>query len=318
MSTSDRIIKYFLESPNEFISGEKISNRLGVSRTWVWKNIRLLRNEGYKIEVSKGRGYRLRKLTDLPIEREIRRGLLTKRLGKRVLFHDAVDSTNNLAKEVARKKAEEGVVIISTEQTKGRGRLNRKWESPKGGLFMSIILNPSIHPSALTSLTLLAGLSTVKAIKSLYDLDVKLKWPNDLLFDDMKLGGILCEMEGEVDKVNFVVVGIGIDVNCDVDVDIPTTSIKMAIGRSTSIIKLVQAVLWEFENLYFEFLSDPSLFIGEYKKRSHTLGKKAKIVLPKESVSGEAVDIERDGALLLKLSDGSYEKFFSGDCIHLS
>jgi BirA family biotin operon repressor/biotin-[acetyl-CoA-carboxylase] ligase len=317
MSHSDYIINTLLDEPEKTLSGGEFAKRLGVSRTAVWKRVKALQKEGYEIEVLKGKGYRLNKLTSKPVEREITRGLLTKKFGQRVVYHDEVDSTNEIAKELARKGEKEGALVIASEQSKGKGRLDRVWESPKGGVFMSLILNPDIHPKAASKLTLLSGLAVIRAIKSLYDLDAKLKWPNDIILNDKKLGGVLSEMEGEAERVNFVVVGIGIDANCEVSVDMPTTSLKEEIGREVDIIQLVRETLKQFEVLYNEFIVGSSEFLEDYKKNSHTLGRDVKIMQPKGSIIGKAVDVDEDGALVIRLGDGSYETVLSGDCVYL-
>jgi BirA family biotin operon repressor/biotin-[acetyl-CoA-carboxylase] ligase len=183
---------------------------------------------------------------------------------------------------------------------------------------MSLILRPDIHPSSITGLTLLSGLAVVRAVKSLYGLDVGLKWPNDLIVSDKKLSGILSEMEGEADRVKFVVVGIGINANCDVTVDIPSTSIKAELGREIETIGLVQEILKELEELYLAFLEDSSTFLDEYRKNCHTLGRVVEIQGYGKTIAGRAIDIEVDGALLIQMSDGTIEKVLSGDCKHLS
>jgi BirA family biotin operon repressor/biotin-[acetyl-CoA-carboxylase] ligase len=317
MSHGDSIINAFLKEPDQTLSGGEIARRLGISRTAVWKNIKNLQREGYKIEISPRKGYALKALTPRPLEREIKRGLQTKSFGRRVFYHEKIDSTNNTAKELARRGEEEGTVVLAEEQSIGRGRLDRSWDSPKGGIFMSLILRPEIHPAKINGLTLLFGLAVVKAIRILGNLEVELKWPNDIVFKDKKLGGILSEMEGEVERINFVVIGIGIDANCDASVDIPTTSLKKEIGREINIVELVKEILRQGEELYDRFKSGSKEFLREYKESSSTIGKDVKIVQPKRTLVGKTVDFDTDGALLLRLSDGSLEKVISGDCIHL-
>ncbi len=209
MSYGDFIITALLEAPENRLSGEELGRRLGVSRTSVWKNIKSLVGEGYEFEFLRGKGYRLKRLTTLPIEREVKRGLSTKILGRTIYFYPEVDSTNNVAKGLAREGEPEGAVVIACSQTGGRGRVGRVWASPEGGVYMSVILTPRVHPSQIGALTLLSGLAALKSVKSLYAVGVGLKWPNDIVVGDKKLGGVLCEMESEAQNVNFIVVGIG-------------------------------------------------------------------------------------------------------------
>jgi BirA family biotin operon repressor/biotin-[acetyl-CoA-carboxylase] ligase len=317
MSHGDVIIDLFLQEPERILSGEDIARRLGLSRTSVWKNIKTLQKEGYKIEAFKGRGYKIKGLTEKPIEREVKRELNTKRIGRDVIYHDTVKSTNDIAKELARRGGKEGTVVVAAEQSKGRGRLNRTWRSPRGGVFMSILLKPDLHPGALSRLTLLSGLAVVRAIKSLYGLAVELKWPNDLIVKDRKLGGILSEMEGEAQRVNFVVIGIGLNANTKVSINTPTTSIKELIGGEVELVQLIREILTHFEQLYEGFLSGSLAFIEEYKDISHTLEKDVKIIQQGGVIIGRAVDIDEDGAMVLRLADGSYQKVLSGDCVTL-
>lgn len=317
MEYESLIIDALLEAGAKPVSGEELAGRLGISRTAVWKHIRALQREGYHIEVLRGRGYALKRLSSRPLEREVRRGLSTRRFGKRVIYYERVGSTNDVARELARQGAEEGTVVIAGEQTRGRGRLDRSWESPEGGVFLSLIVRPHIPPAAISRLSLLAGLAAAKAAESFSGVPIGLKWPNDLMVDDRKVGGVLCEMEGEAERVDFAIVGIGIDANCDVSVDIPTTSLKKEAGAAVDITGLIREVLRVFENLYEGFLRGAADFLEDYKERSQTLGKDVKILQPKREIAGKAVDIDGEGALVLRLRDGSYERVLSGDCIHL-
>jgi BirA family biotin operon repressor/biotin-[acetyl-CoA-carboxylase] ligase len=318
MAPTDSIVDFLLKEPDRTLSGGELGSRLGISRTAVWKKVQALQKEGYEIEVRKGKGYKLKAVTSKPVPREISRGLLTKSFGRTSFYCQEVDSTNNVAKALAREGSADGTLVIASAQTKGRGRLDRAWESPEGGIYMSLILRPNIHPSSVTRLTLISGLAVVKAVKSLFDLEVGLKWPNDILVNGKKLGGILSEMEAEADKVDFAIVGIGIDANCDVAVGIPSTSIKSEVGNEIDIISLVQEILKDMEGLYFEFLEESITLLDDYKKNCQTLGKIVEIQGHGKTITGRAVDIDSDGALLLQMSDGRVEKVLSGDCIHLS
>ncbi len=317
MPLGDFIVNTLLESKGQTVSGEKLANRFKVTRTAVWKSVKSLQKEGYNITIEKRRGYRLNKLTKRPIEREIKRGLATERLGQKVHYFDTVDSTNNAAKELARTGALEGTVVVALTQTMGRGRHNRIWESPKGGVYMSVVLRPGLHPKDLTRLTLLSGLAVATALNSLYDIKVRLKWPNDLMLNSRKLGGILSEMEGEAQKVNFVIVGIGLNANTDIKVDIPTATVKKVIEKEVDLVLIIKEVLKYLERLYDEFLKNPTGFLKEYREISHTLRRDVEISLETEVIRGNAVDIDSDGALELRLPDGSYTKILSGDCRYL-
>ncbi len=317
MTHCDTIVEILLEARGEPISGSELGRKLGISRTAVWKNIHILRSEGYEITVEKGRGYILKAVSQSPVAREIMRGLKTKWLGRDISYFKQVDSTNRAAKELARKGGEHGSIVVAEVQTQGRGRLGRRWESPKGGIYMSIILKPDMHPTQITLLTLLSGVVVIRTIQRICKLDVGLKWPNDIMVSDKKLGGVLCEMEGESERVDFVVIGIGIDANCDASVDIPTTSLRAETGGDVDITRIIQVILEEFEVVYSKFQIEPAGFLPEYKSYCLTLGRSVLAQGLKLSVSGRAVDVDESGSLLVELESGSVERVVSGEIIHL-
>ena len=208
----EKILEVILDNEKEFISGEELSKKLGISRTAIWKHIRILRSQGYNIESVNKKGYRLvDEPTDLLNPQNIYRNLKTKFIGKNVLHFETIDSTNDYAKKIG-NELRDGSVIISEEQTKGKGRLGRVWESKAGeGIWMSIILKPNIIPNKAPFITLIAGASIVKALNIL-GVDAKIKWPNDITINNKKLSGILTELSAEIERVNYIVVGIGMNV----------------------------------------------------------------------------------------------------------
>jgi BirA family transcriptional regulator, biotin operon repressor / biotin---[acetyl-CoA-carboxylase] ligase len=317
MTHCDRIVELLFEARGEPVSGSKLGRRLGISRTAVWKNIHILRSEGYEITVVKGQGYRLETVTKSPVSREILRGLKTKWLGRDISYFKEVDSTNIVAKELARKGGAHGSIVVAEVQTHGRGRLGRSWESPPGGVYLSIILRPDMHPAQVALLTLLAGVAVIRGIKQISGVDTGLKWPNDIMVSDCKLGGVLCEMEGESEHVDFVVIGIGIDVNFTASVDIPTTSLRAETGGDVDITKVIQEILEEFELLYSKFQIEPTGFLPEYKRYCLTLGRMVSAQGLRRSVTGRAVDISPGGGLLVELEGRRVEEVVSGEIIHL-
>lgn len=199
-----------LIATTDFLSGEQLKNELGVSRTSIWKSINKLKEEGYQIESITNRGYRLIEKPGQLVE-----SLLTHDLRQRgfeeVVVLDTVDSTNLEAKRRALSVKGKGL-YISKEQTQGKGRRGRTWQSPKGsGLYMSLLLRPNIEPAVASMVTLLAGLAVCNSIKDLFGIETLIKWPNDLVVNKKKLCGILTEMNTEVDFVNYIVVGIGMN-----------------------------------------------------------------------------------------------------------
>lgn len=251
---------------------------------------------------------------------QLQDGLRTKNLGRNILFCHEVDSTNDWAKEVAMYGAHEGTVLIAETQAKGRGRLGREWISPTGGLWFSLILRPKLIPAEAVKLTFVAGLAVAKVLREMFDLKVWTKWPNDVLVDGRKICGILTEMSTTGETVNFVVVGVGINVNFYVENFFPeelkrvATSLENELGRKVQLEELFRILLEKMEALYEQFTKeglDPIL--EEWKKYADFLGRKVEIITQNEKLSGLALDIDREGALVLKLEDGTSKRVFVGD-----
>ena len=202
-----------LKSGGEFVSGQRLSATLGVSRTAVWKQIEALRKMGYRVEASPSKGYRL--AGQRPFNGvEVSSLLETEIIGKRIHFYDEIGSTNVKAFELARGGEGEGAVVLADSQTGGKGRIGRRWESPPGlNLYASIILRPPVAPQEAHALTFLAAVATAEAVAKVCPVRPVVKWPNDILLDGGKAAGILLEMDSEPDRVHFVVIGIGVNIN---------------------------------------------------------------------------------------------------------
>ncbi|MFH1773797.1 MAG: biotin--[acetyl-CoA-carboxylase] ligase [Methanobacteriota archaeon] len=233
-----------------------------------------------------------------------------------------VDSTNDIAKQLAADGAPEGTVVISEIQRKGRGRREREWFSPKGGVWMSIILRPKVSPSRASSLTLVAGLAVAKTLSGLYNLKCKLKWPNDVLINEKKVCGVLTEISAEIDKINYVVAGIGINANIDIgsfpgEFRDAATTLKNELNRDILRDELVKQLLEELEKLYKIFQKQGfSKLKEEWKKSASTIGRKVRIITDSRTIEGIARDIGENGELFVEAQEG-IEKIISGDCIHL-
>jgi len=233
-----------------------------------------------------------------------------------------VDSTNDVAKQLAANGAPEGTVVISEIQRKGRGRKEREWFSPKGGVWMSIILRPKVSPPRASSLTLIAGLAVAKTLSELYNLECKLKWPNDVLINGKKVCGVLTEISAEIDKINYVVVGIGINANIDIASfpgefrDVATT-LKNELNKDILRDELTEQLLEELEKLYKIFQKQGfSKLKEEWKKSASTIGRKVRVVTDRRTIEGIARDVGENGELFVETQEG-IEKIISGDCIHL-
>ena len=250
MSDNSSRILGILRNSRDYISGEDISAELGISRSAVWKNIRKLREKGYIIDAVSNRGYHLSEGIDLPISDEIHRHLGTESFGCEIVFMKTVDSTNDLAMTLARQGAVHGTVVTTDQQTGGRGRKGRKWISPTAAnLYLSIILKPEVSPAEASQIPILSVMASVRALERIAPgLQFKIKWPNDIYCHEKKISGTLCEMKAEIDRVDFVVVGIGINVNMklfdDSLVDI-ATSLFMETGSECSRVKTAVFLLEE-------------------------------------------------------------------------
>ena len=318
----EELLHLLVQNMGGYVSGEYLAARLGVSRTAVWKQIRALKAKGVRIDSSK-LGYRLVEMPDLLLEFEIRKNLNARRFGRKIYIYESLSSTNDRAKELARAGEEEGSVVAAEEQTHGRGRAGREWLSPRGGLWFSLLLRPNIAPEEAAKITLIFGACVAKTIRRLYRLDASVKWPNDVLIREKKVCGILTEIEAELDTLHFLVVGVGINANFDVacfpeEIREGATSLMLELGKKVERNQLLAALLGEFEHSYEVFLKGgfESLLI-DWKDLCSTLGKRVRIVTPKEVVEGLAVKIDDDGTLILKTGPGERRRITYGECIHL-
>jgi BirA family biotin operon repressor/biotin-[acetyl-CoA-carboxylase] ligase len=251
---------------------------------------------------------------------KLQEGLETKLLGRYIFFSREVGSTNDWAKELAELDAPEGAVVLAETQTAGRGRLGRKWISPKGGLWFSIIFKPKIKPIETVKLVFLASLAVAETIRELYGLRAETKWPNDVLVDGLKVCGILSEMKTVGEKVEYAVIGIGINANFNVDEEFPeelrekATSLEKALGRKISLEELFKALLEKMESLHQQFLKEGFTPILErWKSYASFLGCEVEVHGDGERLEGTASNVDEDGALILKLKDGSIKRVFAGD-----
>ena len=316
------ILKFLREK--EYVSGEVLARKLKISRVAIWKQIQKLKDVGYKIISDQNLGYCLASRPDLLLPQEIQRGLSTNYIGKKIYYFPELKSTNIMAKEKSLHREEgidEGTLIIAERQSAGKGRLGREWFSPTGGIWLSIILYPQLSPSYISRITLMTAVAAVKAIKICTQIESQIKWPNDILINEKKVCGILTEMSAELDIINWVVVGIGINVNIDhrefpEDIQENTISLKEILGKEVLRVKLAQTFLQEFEK-YYEKLKRkefPSI-LREWKLYSHTLRRKITVDIGERIITGEAVDINEEGALILKKEDGELVEIISGTII---
>lgn len=310
----NEILNYL--STGSWVSGEEMASEMGISRAAVWKQIRGLKERGFEIESSTKKGYRLVRKPDILDPELIRSGLKTRFMGKEIYCYQEVNSTNEVAKSKSAASLE-GTVVLAETQTAGRGRLARPWDSPQGGIWMSIILKPKIPMAQAYRINMAVSVAMARAISGLYGLEAKIKWPNDLLIGERKLCGILMEISAEVDQLDYAVVGVGLNTNLDVSVfpdEWRATSISEELGSDVSRTDLIQRILQELEETYIKMGSEE--IYEEWCRRSATLGKYVRITSSLGDMEGEAVAMSKDGALCLK-TEGGIKYVLAGDCIHL-
>lgn len=314
----ERILE-FLRNKSGYVSGEEISSHLKVSRQALWKHIQELRDAGYDIVAVPHLGYQLISSPDRLFAREVAHNLKTKFIGKKINYLESVSSTMDLAIQLGTQGAPEGVLVLAEAQTKGRGRLGRSWISPKyKGLYFSLILRPKILPHQAPLLTVLSAVSVCQAIEEVAGLTVQIKWPNDILIQHKKAGGILTELSAEMDAVRFVVIGIGINVNTEKKSLLPgVTSLKEQKNSKVNRRELLQEILRKIEANYFIFQEKGGQpLVEKWHDYNITLGRRVKISSHREHLEGEAVDLDRDGALLLRTDSGVIRKVTAGDVTH--
>ena len=311
----NRILE-ILQKTDEYMSGEKIGKTLGISRTAIWKGIKKLKDEGYVIEAVKNKGYKILKSGDILNETEISLGLKTKYIGRKMIVLDSVDSTNNYLRTLAFNNVPNGTTVITLKQEQGKGRRGKSWISARNeGLWMSILLKPEVEPKDASKITLITGLSVCQTLKEL-GFNASIKWPNDVIINNKKVCGILTEMNTQIERVDFVIVGVGININNEsfpeelMDIAI---SLKMAdgVGEKRSIV--AYKVLNNFEKNYLLFEEKGfSSLKAKYEENCITLNKDVE-VLSKNNFSGQAVRIDENGELVVKKMDGTEETVFSNE-----
>ncbi len=316
----EEILQLLRDHPSEFLSGEQISRHLRVSRTAVWKRIQRLRTLGYEIEASTRSGYRLLGSPDRLTSSEIKPHLKTAWMGKKIHHFDTLDSTNAKAYQLALEGAEEGEVVIAESQEKGKGRLGRKWISPPFlNLYLSVILRPKIPPHRASLITLMAAVATADAIQKFSGLAPLIKWPNDLLFQGRKVAGLLNEIHSEIDRIHFVILGVGVNLNAD-DNTIPeeirgvATSLKIEMGQTISRKAFLPFLLQELERWYSLLGQGGSAAILDaWRDRAHLRGRWVRIASFGETLTGTALDVDSDGALILETAGGERKRVVAGD-----
>jgi BirA family transcriptional regulator, biotin operon repressor / biotin---[acetyl-CoA-carboxylase] ligase len=302
------------------VSGEALSRVLGVSRTAVWKHIKGLRSNGYKIEAGSGKGYRLLSPPDLLTELDVKAGLETRSIGNTMVCLKETESTNAVAFRMAEEGAPEGTVVIADTQTAGKGRLGRVWLSPAGvNLYCSVVLRPPISPVAACQLTFLSVVAVARAVEQCTALKPQIKWPNDILISGKKVAGLLNEMNAETEKVNFVVLGIGVNLNMRQSqlgegVRHPASSLLEEGGVEVDRARFTRVLLTELDALYETFLREGEAPVrAEWLERSRIRGRRVRVSIGEREFTGEVEGVDSFGALLVRTEDKKLETVLSGD-----
>ena len=313
----EKIIE-ILSSSDEYVSGQQLSDYLGVTRQAVWKSINSLREKGYGIDSVTNKGYRLSSFPAYLNVGEIKRNLDTKIIGQNLAVLDTVDSTNTYLKKLGSEGCKNGTVVASREQTSGKGRLGRVWVSKKDGcLTFSFLLRPNVTLSGISAITPLCGLAVCKAIRDFTKLDCMIKWPNDIIVGNKKLAGILTEISAEFDSVEYTVTGIGINTGqavFDEDIAYKATSILLETGRHINNSEFLAVVLNYLEKeLVSNNLTLTSQALEEYSSMCATVGRNVTFSRGTRKINGVAIGIDNEGELKVMLSDGSLCNVNSGE-----
>jgi BirA family biotin operon repressor/biotin-[acetyl-CoA-carboxylase] ligase len=320
-----KVLSFLKSHDTEYLSGQDLSDVLRISRVAVWKHIKKIKELGYIIESKQKLGYRLAENTNSLLPWEITAGLKTKKIGKIAYYFDKVDSTQTQALKMASDSKNNGAVVIAKIQTSGKGRANRKWKSPEGGVWLSVILHPNFDISVTTLFPIASALALCYAIEKSFNIKPELKWPNDITINGKKVAGILVDASLESNKIENIVLGVGInfDVNIkEIEKDLKNTpnfygaaSLKKY-QNDTSLVSFVQKFLEEIEKI-IEQLSEGQTkkIIKEWTARSSTIGKRVQFSTNEGKKSGKAIKIDDDGALVIFNKKNT--RVLAGDITHM-
>ena len=319
-----KVLSFFQTHDSEYLSGEDLSDVLKISRVAVWKHIKKIQSLGYKIESKQKLGYRLINETEKLLPWEITKDLKTESIGKRVYYFEEIDSTQNFAEQIALDEKENGTIVIAEKQTAGKGRLDRKWTSPKGGIWFSLIIHPKFDVSTSTLVPIAGAVALAMAIKITLDIDVSVKWPNDITLNGKKVAGMLVDASFQANNIDYLILGIGI--NFDID----AKKIEKRLSKSANFYGvnslrkkddstppkiLLREFLVQFEKILIQLnKGEKAKIVKEWTKKADKIGKKISINTSDGKISGVAQGIDNDGALKLKTSKG-IKKIFVGDVV---
>ncbi len=313
-ATRSRLLQALRNAPAG-VSGQRLAEDLGVSRAAVWKHIQRLRQDGYSIHGTAGSGYCLQTEGDV-LSLESLAGHAPRTIGRVIHVLRSVDSTNATARQLALEGSSEGTVVLAEEQTKGRGRNGRGFLSPPGGVYLSVVLRPDIPPAAATRFTLLTAVAVSEALEESAGLAPHIKWPNDILLADSKVAGILLELAGREDRVEFIVAGVGINVLSAPD-GVPAVAVIEQAAHPVTRADVARAVLDRLDTDYALYTEGkwPEI-LSAWRDRCVTLGQLVRVHTIHGVIEGHALDVTEDGALLVRVGTDT-QVVLAGDVEHL-
>jgi len=312
------ILRVLRSSSSGFVSGADLAASMGISRTAVWKHVKALEREGYRFEAIPSKGYRLTSSPDVLVVSDLKHGLRTRTVGREIICLADTVSTNTLAMDRAQKGAADGTVVFAETQTGGKGRLGRAWASPRGNLYLSVILRPPLPVHKAPLVTLLGAVAVAAAVRERLGVPAGIKWPNDILIGGKKVAGLLTEMSAEPDRIRHIVLGIGVNVNMDTrelppDVRRTATSLSAAAGSRVDRIMFAKALLASLDKWYQRFLANEADVLDAWKELNVTLGSRVAVDGAGSRLEGLARGIDAEGRLIVELDDGTRRQVSAGD-----
>jgi BirA family biotin operon repressor/biotin-[acetyl-CoA-carboxylase] ligase len=314
----DDILLALRSSRTGFVSGADLAASTGVSRTAVWKHIKALEREGYRFEAVPSKGYRLTGSPDVTSASGLKQGLRTRTIGREIVHLAETASTNILAMDLAHKGATDGTVVIAEVQTGGKGRMGRAWASPRGNLYLSVILRPEVPVHKAPLITLMGAVAVASAVREHLGIPAGIKWPNDILIAGKKVAGLLTEMSAETDRIRHIVLGIGVNVNMDIrelpaDVRRTATTLAAVAAARVDRTAFAKALMVGLDSWYHRFLKSDAEVLDAWNKLNVTIGSRVAVAGAGTVLEGLARGVDAEGRLIVKLDDGSLRQVTAGD-----
>lgn len=319
LNTREKVAFALKDAQGKYLSGRKLSEKLSLSRTAVWKQVEALRKLGYVIEALPRQGYRLISSPDRLLPTEIKYQLKTKVLGRNIYYFPEIHSTNDVAKTLLAQNVPSGTLVVAEQQESGRGRLKRGWFSPLGGIWFSLILQPSFSPAEAPKITLSTAVCITETIRDFLGLKAKVRWPNDVLIEGKKVAGILVEMTSQLERIEYLVVGVGINANLSWRVFSPSlrstaVSLSEAKGEPIDRTFFLKLLLKNLEEEYEKLEKGKVKRLREkWEQLSYTLGGQVEVTTTEGKTRGQDIGLDDQGALKVRLAHGGIKTFPAGD-----